>query len=198
MFPSACIVFTPSPCERRAFFFTKQSKKLFLFRGKCHVNVALVNRVHRFISSQFTRRSSQNTPHTFWHTPTHLLAELHQSLQSLYGSWHGQLPLITLDRVAHSVCACVCVFSRGTAISGIVFGVVFLMGAVAALCLCLCMCMKNGRGARVGVFRTSYINTVTQGYPGRSAEAWSTNNRQQQPRKENKRCSRWRFHLSRF
>ncbi|KAL6115421.1 cysteine and tyrosine-rich protein 1 [Pungitius pungitius] len=54
----------------------------------------------------------------------------------------------------------------GTAISGIVFGVVFLMGAVAALFLCVCMCMKNGRGARVGVFRTSYINTVTQSYPG--------------------------------
>ncbi|KAM9820367.1 cysteine and tyrosine-rich protein 1 [Neosynchiropus ocellatus] len=54
----------------------------------------------------------------------------------------------------------------GTAISGIVFGVVFLMGAVAALFLCVCMCMKNGRGARVGVFSASYINTVTQGYPG--------------------------------
>lgn len=69
----------------------------------------------------------------------------------------------------------VCVFSRGTAISGIVFGVVFLMGAVAALCLCLCMCMKNGRGARVGVFRTSYVNTVTQGYPGRSSTSYNNN-----------------------
>ncbi|XP_051561350.1 cysteine and tyrosine-rich protein 1 isoform X3 [Myxocyprinus asiaticus] len=38
----------------------------------------------------------------------------------------------------------------GTAISGIVFGVVFLMGAVAAISLCICMCVKNGRGARVG------------------------------------------------
>lgn len=56
--------------------------------------------------------------------------------------------------------------SRGTAISGIVFGVVFLMGAVAAIFLCLCMCVKNGRGARVGVFDTSYINTVTRGHPG--------------------------------
>lgn len=56
--------------------------------------------------------------------------------------------------------------SRGTAISGIVFGVVFLMGAVAAIFLCVCMCMKNNHGARVGVFRTSYVNTVAQGYPG--------------------------------
>ncbi|XP_016096086.1 cysteine and tyrosine-rich protein 1 [Sinocyclocheilus grahami] len=55
---------------------------------------------------------------------------------------------------------------RGTAISGIVFGVVFLMGAVAAILLCICMCVKNGRGARVGVFSSTYINTVTQGYPG--------------------------------
>uniref|UniRef100_A0A8C1XTP5 Cysteine and tyrosine-rich protein 1 n=1 Tax=Cyprinus carpio TaxID=7962 RepID=A0A8C1XTP5_CYPCA len=55
---------------------------------------------------------------------------------------------------------------RGTAISGIVFGVVFLMGAVAAIFLCICMCVKNSRGARVGVFGSSYINTVTQGYPG--------------------------------
>ncbi|XP_018937829.1 cysteine and tyrosine-rich protein 1-like [Cyprinus carpio] len=54
----------------------------------------------------------------------------------------------------------------GTAISGIVFGVVFLMGAVAAIFLCICMCVKNSRGARVGVFGSSYINTVTQGYPG--------------------------------
>ncbi|XP_067116806.1 cysteine and tyrosine-rich protein 1 [Osmerus mordax] len=54
----------------------------------------------------------------------------------------------------------------GTAISGIVFGVVFLMGAVAAFFLCVCMCVKNGRGARVGVFSTSCVNTVTQGYPG--------------------------------
>lgn len=72
-----------------------------------------------------------------------------------------------------SLCVCVSLCSRGTAISGIVFGVVFLMGAVAAMCLCLCMCMKNGRGSRVGVFSTSYINTVTQGYPGRSAKMWS-------------------------
>ncbi|KAM6893446.1 cysteine and tyrosine-rich protein 1 [Xenentodon cancila] len=40
------------------------------------------------------------------------------------------------------------------------------MGAVAALFLCMCMCVKSGRGTRVGVFNTSYINTVTQGYPG--------------------------------
>ncbi|XP_056308955.1 cysteine and tyrosine-rich protein 1 [Danio aesculapii] len=54
----------------------------------------------------------------------------------------------------------------GTAISGIVFGVVFLMGAVAAVFLCVCMCVKNSRGSRVGVFSSTYINTVTQGYPG--------------------------------
>ncbi|TNN40373.1 Cysteine and tyrosine-rich protein 1 [Liparis tanakae] len=54
----------------------------------------------------------------------------------------------------------------GTAISGIVFGVVFLTGAVAALFLCMCVCLKNGRGARVDVFRTSHINTVTQDYTG--------------------------------
>ncbi|XP_055764401.1 cysteine and tyrosine-rich protein 1 [Salvelinus fontinalis] len=54
----------------------------------------------------------------------------------------------------------------GTAISGIVFGVVFLMGALAAFFLCVCMCVKNGRGAQVDVFNTSYINTVSQGYPG--------------------------------
>lgn len=64
--------------------------------------------------------------------------------------------------------------SRGTAISGIVFGVVFLMGAVAAIFLCICMCVKNGRGARVGVFNTSYINTVTQGYPGKKISHFIT------------------------
>uniref|UniRef100_A0A3Q2YW82 Cysteine and tyrosine-rich protein 1 n=1 Tax=Hippocampus comes TaxID=109280 RepID=A0A3Q2YW82_HIPCM len=54
----------------------------------------------------------------------------------------------------------------GTAISGIVFSVVFLLNTMAALLLCVCMYMKNGHGARVGVFSTSCINTVTQGYPG--------------------------------
>ncbi|XP_006638108.1 cysteine and tyrosine-rich protein 1 [Lepisosteus oculatus] len=54
----------------------------------------------------------------------------------------------------------------GTAIAGIVFGVVFLMGAVAGVFLCVCMCVKSGRGSRVGVFRAAHINTVTQGYPG--------------------------------
>ncbi|XP_061654530.1 cysteine and tyrosine-rich protein 1 [Phyllopteryx taeniolatus] len=54
----------------------------------------------------------------------------------------------------------------GTAISGIVFGLVFLMAAMAALFLCLCMCVKNGHGARVGVFSTSCINTVPQAYSG--------------------------------
>ncbi|XP_066561893.1 cysteine and tyrosine-rich protein 1 isoform X2 [Amia ocellicauda] len=54
----------------------------------------------------------------------------------------------------------------GTAIAGIVFGVVFLMGAVAGVFLCICMCVKSGRGARVGVFRATHLNTITQGYPG--------------------------------
>lgn len=75
---------------------------------------------------------------------------------------------------AHVEC-CVHVCFRGTAISGIVFGVVFLMGAVAALFLCVCMCLKNGQGARVGVFNTSFISTVTQGYPGWSAASLHTN-----------------------
>ncbi|KAK7877364.1 hypothetical protein WMY93_031919 [Mugilogobius chulae] len=54
----------------------------------------------------------------------------------------------------------------GTAISGIVFGVVFLMGAVAALFLCVCVCLKDGRGSRVGVLNSSYISTISHGYPG--------------------------------
>ncbi|KAG5851586.1 hypothetical protein ANANG_G00053230 [Anguilla anguilla] len=33
----------------------------------------------------------------------------------------------------------------GTAISGMVFGVVFLMGAVAAMFLCVCVCVRNMR-----------------------------------------------------
>ncbi|XP_051781987.1 cysteine and tyrosine-rich protein 1 isoform X1 [Erpetoichthys calabaricus] len=42
---------------------------------------------------------------------------------------------------------------RGTAIAGIVFGIVFLMGVIAGVAICICMCMKSGRGSRVGVFR---------------------------------------------
>lgn len=55
---------------------------------------------------------------------------------------------------------------RGTAISGIVFAVVFVMGAAASIFLCVCMCVKNGRSSRVDVLRASHINTITQGYPG--------------------------------
>lgn len=122
----------------------------------------------------FSRIASHRTHrNTLCHTPTHLLAELHHVLQSVcmeadMDSCHSSHLTGWL-----TVCVCVSLCSRGTAISGIVFGVVFLMGAVAAMCLCLCMCMKNGRGSRVGVFSTSYINTVTQGYPGRSAKMWS-------------------------
>ncbi|KAJ8405948.1 hypothetical protein AAFF_G00308360 [Aldrovandia affinis] len=54
----------------------------------------------------------------------------------------------------------------GTAISGVVFGVVFLMGAVVALSLCLCVCVKNRQSVRVGDLRTSYLNTISQGYLG--------------------------------
>ncbi|KAK1167706.1 cysteine and tyrosine-rich protein 1-like [Acipenser oxyrinchus oxyrinchus] len=52
----------------------------------------------------------------------------------------------------------------GTAIAGIVFGIVFLMGVIAGVAICICMCMKSGRSSRVGVFRTAHISTIG-GYP---------------------------------
>ncbi|KAM4683978.1 cysteine and tyrosine-rich protein 1 isoform 1-T1 [Amazona ochrocephala] len=52
----------------------------------------------------------------------------------------------------------------GTAIAGIVFGIVFIMGVVAGIAICICMCMKNSRGTRVGVIRTTHINTIST-YP---------------------------------
>ncbi|MBN3272275.1 CYYR1 protein, partial [Polyodon spathula] len=54
----------------------------------------------------------------------------------------------------------------GTAIAGIVFGIVFLMGVIAGVAICICMCMKSGRSSRVGVFRTAHISTIG-GYPGK-------------------------------
>ncbi|KAM9320848.1 cysteine and tyrosine-rich protein 1 [Gastrophryne carolinensis] len=53
----------------------------------------------------------------------------------------------------------------GTAIAGIVFGIVFIMGVIAGIAICICMCMKNSRGTRVGVIRSTHINTVSS-YPG--------------------------------
>nr|XP_009924363.1 PREDICTED: cysteine and tyrosine-rich protein 1 [Haliaeetus albicilla] len=53
---------------------------------------------------------------------------------------------------------------RGTAIAGIVFGIVFIMGVIAGIAICICMCMKNNRGTRVGVIRTTHINTISA-YP---------------------------------
>ncbi|XP_010721078.1 cysteine and tyrosine-rich protein 1 [Meleagris gallopavo] len=52
----------------------------------------------------------------------------------------------------------------GTAIAGIVFGIVFIMGVIAGIAICICMCMKNNRGTRVGVIRTAHINTIST-YP---------------------------------
>ncbi|XP_069060181.1 cysteine and tyrosine-rich protein 1 [Pleurodeles waltl] len=52
----------------------------------------------------------------------------------------------------------------GTAIAGIVFGIVFIMGVIAGVAICICMCMKSPRGTRVGVIRTTHINTIS-GYP---------------------------------
>ncbi|KAM9021121.1 cysteine and tyrosine-rich protein 1 isoform 1-T1 [Ara ararauna] len=52
----------------------------------------------------------------------------------------------------------------GTAIAGIVFGIVFIMGVIAGIAICICMCMKNNRGTRVGVIRTMHINTIST-YP---------------------------------
>uniref|UniRef100_G1Q7K2 Cysteine and tyrosine-rich protein 1 n=1 Tax=Myotis lucifugus TaxID=59463 RepID=G1Q7K2_MYOLU len=55
-------------------------------------------------------------------------------------------------------------FFRGTAIAGIVFGIVFIMGVIAGIAICICMCMKNNRGTRVGVLGTARINAITS-YP---------------------------------
>uniref|UniRef100_A0A8C8SR80 Cysteine and tyrosine-rich protein 1 n=1 Tax=Pelusios castaneus TaxID=367368 RepID=A0A8C8SR80_9SAUR len=45
-----------------------------------------------------------------------------------------------------------------TAIAGIVFGILFIMGVIA-----------NNRGTHVGVIRTTYINTI-RSYPGEAAK----------------------------
>ncbi|KAL6073414.1 hypothetical protein STEG23_033155 [Scotinomys teguina] len=53
---------------------------------------------------------------------------------------------------------------RGTAIAGIVFGIVFIMGVIAGIAICVCMCVKNNRGNRMGVIRTAHINAISS-YP---------------------------------
>lgn len=65
---------------------------------------------------------------------------------------------LRLTAYFHSPC-------RGTAIAGIVFGIVFIMGVIAGIAICICMCMKNNRGTRVGVIRTTHINAIST-YPG--------------------------------
>ncbi|KAM8977001.1 cysteine and tyrosine-rich protein 1 [Pelodytes ibericus] len=60
----------------------------------------------------------------------------------------------------------------GTAIAGIVFGIVFIMGVIAGIAICICMCMKNTRGTRVGVIRTTHINAISS-YPGMSPPPYS-------------------------
>uniref|UniRef100_A0A8B9VZ73 Cysteine and tyrosine-rich protein 1 n=1 Tax=Bos mutus grunniens TaxID=30521 RepID=A0A8B9VZ73_BOSMU len=60
----------------------------------------------------------------------------------------------------------------GTAIAGIVFGIVFIMGVIAGIAICICMCMKNNRGTRVGVIRTTHINAISS-YPVADNSPWS-------------------------
>ncbi|XP_030916854.1 cysteine and tyrosine-rich protein 1 isoform X1 [Geospiza fortis] len=55
------------------------------------------------------------------------------------------------------------VFS-GTAIAGIVFGIVFMMGVLAGIAICICMCVKSTHETRVGVIRATHINTINT-YP---------------------------------
>ncbi|KAL9868108.1 cysteine and tyrosine-rich protein 1 isoform 1-T1 [Geothlypis trichas] len=55
------------------------------------------------------------------------------------------------------------VFS-GTAIAGIVFGIVFMMGVLAGIAICVCMCVKSTRETRVGVIRATHISTINT-YP---------------------------------
>uniref|UniRef100_A0A8D2NC28 Cysteine and tyrosine-rich protein 1 n=1 Tax=Zonotrichia albicollis TaxID=44394 RepID=A0A8D2NC28_ZONAL len=55
------------------------------------------------------------------------------------------------------------VFS-GTAIAGIVFGIVFMMGVLAGIAICICMCVKSTRETRVGVIRATHVNTINT-YP---------------------------------
>ncbi|NXY36134.1 CYYR1 protein, partial [Pomatorhinus ruficollis] len=55
------------------------------------------------------------------------------------------------------------VFS-GTAIAGIVFGIVFIMGVIAGIAICVCMCLKSNRGTRVGVIRMTHVNAINT-YP---------------------------------
>lgn len=119
-----------------------------------------LQRAHMFLSHDL------HTPHSW--VGSDEAAHLHGSAGEVMAERRERWRKALARPDGSLLASCVCVCSRGTAISGIVFGVVFLMGAVAALFLCVCMCMKNGRGARVGVFSASYINTVTQGYPGGS------------------------------
>ncbi|XP_028937546.1 cysteine and tyrosine-rich protein 1 [Ornithorhynchus anatinus] len=49
----------------------------------------------------------------------------------------------------------------GTAIAGIVFGIVFIMGVIAGVAICVCVCVKNGRGStRIGVLRPAHSSPV--------------------------------------
>ncbi|XP_072369252.1 cysteine and tyrosine-rich protein 1 isoform X1 [Scyliorhinus torazame] len=66
-----------------------------------------------------------------------------------------------LQKQLHSCLSSQCIF-RGTAIAGVVFGIVFLMGVVAGIAICICMCIKNSTSPRVGVMQTSHINTVSR------------------------------------
>ncbi|NXX67845.1 CYYR1 protein, partial [Spizella passerina] len=63
-----------------------------------------------------------------------------------------------------SLIACLHSPCRGTAIAGIVFGIVFMMGVLAGIAICICMCVKSTRETRVGVIRATHINTINT-YP---------------------------------
>ncbi|KAK2817863.1 hypothetical protein Q7C36_021796 [Tachysurus vachellii] len=55
-------------------------------------------------------------------------------------------------------------YMGGTTISGMVFGILFVVIIVGLIFICLCMCLKSTREAQVGTFNTLYINRVTGGF----------------------------------
>ncbi|KAG2457001.1 CYYR1 protein, partial [Polypterus senegalus] len=108
--------------------------------------------------------------------PSELPAELEPTLQRPPRGNHGRCQALCDDCSAYccdgvppfccSYYAYIGNVLSGTAIAGIVFGIVFLMGVIAGVAICICMCMKNGRGSRVGVFRgrPMHISTISS-YP---------------------------------
>lgn len=135
---------------------------------------------------------TEHTARTLSHTHSSPGWVASRTAVCLYGSWHGQLPLITLDQVAYSMCVCVFLCVPGALQSLALCSVWFSWWALWRPCACACACawrMGEGHVLACSAPPISILwpRAIQVGLQKRGAQEMEFT------RKQNGRCQRWRL-----